>query len=242
VAGSRRRFLKAGQLIDVWLELEVPDSSTEIFQVVGELLTEGGRVVASSSRACLARYRSPLVKYARSGTRTPAPWFNTRTPAPGFDSRGGIAWLESLACAPPVTTGNCVEPALLFWGTGTGRRRRIREPFRKQVARAVACRQKLRSFVSAVVDPRFRIAPRLLAFAPLYLLGFWEERELLRVQLFNRFREREEEPFTVFRGLLQGHANGGLPPQLYSAQLHVLLRLGVVSKLLYLVGLRLPVA
>lgn len=70
--------------------------------------------------------------------------------------------------------------------------------------------------------------------APFVLLGIWDERQDVRVPLFNNYVEQASTPFVVFRATLQPRAGGGRLPQLYEATVHLQLRLGLLSRLLSL--------
>ncbi|KAK9843525.1 hypothetical protein WJX81_007180 [Elliptochloris bilobata] len=72
---ARPRMLPPGQRMDVWLELDMPESngasSGDMFQVRGKLLTSDGRMLAAVSRPCLVPHRSPLVRMFRMAWRAP---------------------------------------------------------------------------------------------------------------------------------------------------------------------------
>ena len=44
---------------------------------------------------------------------------------------------------------------------------------------------------------------RLWLNAPFVMLGLWDERQEVRVPLFNNYREQAATPFVVFRATLQ---------------------------------------
>lgn len=75
---------------------------------------------------------------------------------------------------------------------------------------------------------------RLAFNAPFVILGFWDERREVQVPLFSSYQEQPDKPFVIFQATLQARAGGGRLPQLYEAKVHLRLRLGVVSRLLFL--------
>eukprot|EP00898_Chlorokybus_atmophyticus_P007023 jgi/Chlat1/7321/Chrsp58S06937 len=64
------RFLPAGQLLDVSVALNVPETPENrqlgLFQVTAQLLTADGQVLVSGSRPCLLRFRSGPIHYLRT--------------------------------------------------------------------------------------------------------------------------------------------------------------------------------
>ncbi|BDA48048.1 probable seipin [Coccomyxa sp. Obi] len=74
---------------------------------------------------------------------------------------------------------------------------------------------------------------RMLARLPLVLVGWYEEKQLLKVPLFKGYKEKAGEPFCVFRVALMARANGGELPGIYSAYVHIDLKLGLVGRALY---------
>lgn len=75
---------------------------------------------------------------------------------------------------------------------------------------------------------------RLLLNAPFVILGLWDERREVQVPLFSSYQEQPDKPFVMFQAILQARAGGGRLPQLYEAKVHLRLRLGIVSRLLFL--------
>lgn len=75
---------------------------------------------------------------------------------------------------------------------------------------------------------------RLLLNAPFVILGLWDERREVQVPLFSSYQEQPDKPFVMFQAILQARAGGGCLPQLYEAKVHLRLRLGIVSRLLFL--------
>lgn len=75
---------------------------------------------------------------------------------------------------------------------------------------------------------------RLLLNAPFVILGLWDERREVQVPLFSSYQEQPDKPFVMFQAILQARAGGGRLPQLYEARVHLRLRLGIVSRLLFL--------
>lgn len=51
--------------------------------------------------------------------------------------------------------------------------------------------------------------------------------------LFERYREKEDEPFAIFVCKLHGRAGGGLPPPVAKAWMHIRLHLGMIRRMLY---------
>ncbi|KAL0051237.1 hypothetical protein WJX82_004180 [Trebouxia sp. C0006] len=78
---------------------------------------------------------------------------------------------------------------------------------------------------------------RLLFNAPFVILGLWDERREVQVPLFSSYQEQPDKPFVMFQATLQARAGGGRLPQLYEAKVHLRLRLGIVSRLLFLTRL-----
>ncbi|CAL8462956.1 g2490 [Coccomyxa elongata] len=74
---------------------------------------------------------------------------------------------------------------------------------------------------------------RMLARLPLVLVGWYEEKQLLKVPLFKGYKETAGAPFCVFRVALMARANGGELPGIYSAYVHIDLNLGLVGRALY---------
>ena len=78
---------------------------------------------------------------------------------------------------------------------------------------------------------------RTLFTSPLALVGLWEERQTVKLQLFNGYTDQVDLPFVFFKALLRARAGAGAVPRVYKAVVHVSLRLGLVGRLLFLVRL-----
>jgi len=76
------------------------------------------------------------------------------------------------------------------------------------------------------------ILQTLLAL-PYLFLGLRHEERTLEVPLFTNHKESPHEPVASARVILKGRAGGGALPEFYSVNVHVHLRLGILSQLLY---------
>ncbi|KAK9907381.1 hypothetical protein WJX75_002552 [Coccomyxa subellipsoidea] len=74
---------------------------------------------------------------------------------------------------------------------------------------------------------------RMLARLPLVLVGWYEEKQDLKVVLFKGYKEKADVPFCVFRVALMARANGGELPGIYKASVHIDLSLGLIGRALY---------